>query len=347
MENKSVWLTIFSFVLYTLYFHFDLGPSEHTTKSGSKTAGLAPLHPIRIPPPYHFGEIKLLVSLVSFSTAHIEHVNTIFKNCRDICEGGINVTVHVHTAAPVDRYRMLSESGMMWCDRFKRSVFVDVISYSKSVGKTLPCVARSYTWAYRDDYNWFLQTEDDVDIRLSTLLEYWYVHSVTSEFSQGNFKPGWVMYDRDDEFLVITQMGSANSTAKMHSQLYQDKRGAFWFSIPSYMCGFFLDKKELVGLGIEGRFEVDTGPDGEFSKFPWKMEYCNGMGLKENRLIPLHSWGRLMVNHLTNKYASDGRIGLRVKARDFLSQWGFEYDADADRFNPVDPTLHSNPIALT
>jgi hypothetical protein len=147
------------------------------------------------------------------------------------------------------------------------------------------------------------------------------------------------MYDRGEKYLVLTQMGSANATAKMFAVEKIDGDGEVWFTIPSYMCGFFFNKTELYEHQRTNKFLVNI-TDSAFRDAQWKMEYCNGYQFSENRIIPLQSWGRLMVNHLTNRYAPDGERRIRVKARDYLFQMGYKYDGSSDTFKPLN---NSNP----
>ena len=285
---------------------------------------------------------RLLITIISHTAfvkpntgrKTLEYVNTQLKNIRDMCEGGLDVGVHLHTASDPKPYQHLLENGMLWCGRIGRSIKVAIFSHNLNGtdhNKALPCIARSATWDARDAYDWFLQTEDDVDIRLSTLLEFWRVYPLVQNLL-GGFRPGWVMYDRDDMFLTLTQFGAANSTAKMHSKILKDAQGNVFFATPSYMCGFFFDRVTMEHYQRENKFVIESLNNTLFASAPWKQEFCNGLQFSENRAIPLDSWGRLMVQHLTNKYAPDGHTGLRLKARDFLAEWGYTYNQANDKF---------------
>lgn len=251
-------------------------------------------------------EGPLLISIISFSTVHLEHTHTQLKNIRDMCEGGINVTVHVHTTDPVDRYLMLIEHGMMWCSRLGRNVPVHMYEYSKEVGKTLPCRAHDAMWAVKDQFEWFLQTEDDVDIRLAPLLQYWRTLERVQRSREGTRDaPGWVIYDRADDALVLTQMGSENATAQQHSTIFEGSDGKLYVTMPGYMCGFMATRDDLDELDAARVFRW-RDLERVFDTLQWPMEQCNGLSalwtLRETRVVPLASFRALMVHHLTNRY---------------------------------------------
>jgi hypothetical protein len=253
---------------------------------------------------------RLLLSIVSFNTGHMEHTHTQLKNARDMCEGDVDVTVHLHTTVDADNYKRISEGGMLWCTRIGASLPLRIIVHKPAVGKSLPCVARTTMWEAREGFDWFLQTEDDVDVRLSHLREFWRIFDqalVESKSNNARVRPGWVIYDRAPDYLVITNMGSANSTARTHSTHRQVGGHPPYFTMPGYMCGFLLPREDVELLHAMGAFTYEQIKD-EFANLPWPMEQCNGMRfnriLNETRWLPVNSFRRLMVNHLTNKCVS-------------------------------------------
>ena len=116
--------------------------------------------------------MRLLVSIANYGSLS-EKTLTVFKllhNLVDICNHGVNVTIHMDTTDAEWEIVNRLDTGEMYCERSGEKLHLDVKTHSAGVGHMLTSKHRQYWHDHFSEHDWFLYTEHDLDFTASNFI---------------------------------------------------------------------------------------------------------------------------------------------------------------------------------
>jgi hypothetical protein len=290
--------------------------------------------------------IRIMYHMIAYTyNLKFDHQAHVVQNIRDMCEAGMDMELHIHTAEEdTSSFERITAHGILYCERIQANVNVQIHQYRKDIGDRLPCQPRDMIAERINDFNYFIVTEDDIDIRASHILARIRLEKQVQQDIPLGYQAytGWIIYDQDTLGQAFSSWGTAGVTPKTFGELKKVGKHYYHVDPPDYQCGFFLSRAQLKHL-IDGQMwsnkftelTIFKTPDGSPPMYP--RERCLGLYFMSRQfghfVVPVEDIRAIMVNHLTNKYAPDMHHDppIRMEAQKFLDFYKFEWDEKSQR----------------
>lgn len=266
-----------------------------------------------------FNELRIMVSILSYDKEHTTFLSQQLENFRDLCDAGSHVTVIIHTT---EVYLVEEIHELNHLSKCRSSVGTMNISFRlepKEIGFRLAWSHRDLFYEHLDDYDLFIYTEDEMDIRshhISYFLdETEQLRSLVGTPNLGNYSIGFMRYEmnKNHERIMFDKIVDPNEPDVFIKEnvIHDAKIGGRYFSHPAKYQGLFMALPEHLVAWRENpncKFnEVPSIFDNSNSNNPtffreevsslwlFSSDHCN-----VGQLVPLIGYHDSMVHVMSN-----------------------------------------------
>lgn len=262
---------------------------------------------------------KVLFAVASYGTSQFLFLQDMLESIRDLCEYGTSVSVVIYSTLPFTPSTLNLLNSRLQCRNPNGNIDAKVIIAGAQLKEHFVDAHRKYFYDHLDDYDLFVYTEDDQNLRpthfISYLEETQKLKKVVGPEEFANYGIGFIRYERDQKTRQHVVWEEKDKAIRIVNE--PKLRGKYGTVRMPHQGMYMATREQLIRWRDRCRFD-EIDPENE--EPVWLEKYGESLnrefvsslrlfsselsekGCQVKQVFPLKSFEDFMIHHMSDRY---------------------------------------------